>query len=53
MGLFKPRYVDEGDSRVVNANTATPNPHLPDNRVSNTKYSVLTFVPMNLSEQFR
>jgi hypothetical protein len=39
-------------TRVVFANDPHKNAHYADNRISNTKYTILTFLPLNLKEQF-
>lgn len=40
-------------TRVVHANSPQLNAKYPNNKISNTKYSVFTFIPLNLYEQFR
>ena len=51
---FKQFFPPEGSRspRVVHANAPLKNIEFVDNRVSNTKYTLLSFVPKNLAEQF-
>ncbi len=42
----------EGD-RTVHANNPDQNAQFADNAVTNTKYTLINFVPKNLAEQFR
>ncbi|XP_066278383.1 phospholipid-transporting ATPase VA-like isoform X1 [Branchiostoma lanceolatum] len=51
-------HVDFG-KRIVTPNLGTPepddragNPHYPDNKIQTTKYTILSFLPKNLFEQF-
>lgn len=39
--------------RRVHANDAAKNAEYPDNEISNTKYTCISFIPKNLAEQFR
>lgn len=40
-------------NRVVYANNGPKNMHYSNNEVTNTKYTLLNFIPKNLMEQFR
>ncbi|EGC40136.1 hypothetical protein DICPUDRAFT_93437 [Dictyostelium purpureum] len=49
--LFKKKK--ENDTiRIIYANDQDRNKEFPSNRISNTKYTVITFIPKNLMEQF-
>ncbi|KJE94424.1 P-type ATPase [Capsaspora owczarzaki ATCC 30864] len=43
---------DQRPTRVVAANQAALNAGFPDNRIVNSKYTLFTFIPFNLYEQF-
>lgn len=44
---------NEETLRVVCGGNPEANARYPNNRISNTKYTILTFLPLNLYEQFR
>ncbi|EGG19357.1 P-type ATPase [Cavenderia fasciculata] len=50
LGLMKPE--DGPTIRIVYANDAERNIEYPTNVISNTKYTLVTFIPKNLYEQF-
>lgn len=44
---------EDTGNRVVALNDPERNKLFPNNEISNTKYNFLTFIPLNLWEQFR
>ena len=53
--LAPPEQVKDPDMRTFAINVVTPEGEksaFPDNRISTTKYTCLTFLPKNLFEQF-
>lgn len=52
LGCFKKNPADETETRHVWCNLPERNIEFPSNKVSNTKYTALSFIPKNLAEQF-